>query len=443
MAYLFRLICVVLCFAAFPAVFAFTVTVDYRATKWSNGTYSSTRSAACAVAYANSNAANAPIGGLKNYSWNESTGLCEADYVEGSLGSITFSPIISRNTCSGGAVYSGGVCSCPVGQSDTNGTCGAPNPCNNFGHLLSSYNGSVQMAKGQTSACMGGCQVNFKPGYEGADLYGAGSDGVMRGWVPIGQLQSADAVGTCGTPTAPVVEPVPDAERPPAGTCPGTMNGIAMNVPCSSTETKKSSTSQETDGDGNVTNKTENKITTCTAAGSCTTTVTTTTTVNGVTKTSTKSMTQGKGEFCAGNPGSKECGDGDGSSFGGSCQAGFVCDGDALQCAIAKEQHKRSCELFEKDNEERQGYEAAKVKGKAGTDQTGDLPGNQTINIGPGDFDSSDAIGGAQCITDKTVVIAGRTISVPLSKTCPYLAYLGQLLVVVGYLLGARILTRG
>lgn len=234
----------------------------------------------------------------------------------------------------------------------------------------------------------------------------------------------------------------PDAPSP--GMCPGTVNGVAVNVPCSSTSTKGTTTSESNDGEGNTTQKTENKTTTCNAAGSCTTTITTTTTVNGGTpKTTSSSTTQGKGEFCAGNPGSKECGDGDGSSFGGNCEASFVCTGDAVQCAMAKEQHRRSCELFEKDSDERQAYLADKAKGQAGTDQTGDLPGNQTVNIGPGDFDSSDAIGGAQCITDKTVVIAGRSVSIPLSGMCPYLAYLGQLLVVVGYLLAARILIRG
>jgi len=364
----------------------------------------------------------------------------------GSSGSQVNQGGVTSYSCPSNASLSGASCSCSSGYAEQASSCVVdepPNPCSNFGQLLSSYHGSVQMVKGQTSACMGGCEVNFKSGYQGADLYGAGSDGVMRGWVPIGQLQSADAVGTCGTPTAPVVEPVPDAELPPPGTCPGTVNGIAVNVPCSSTETNNTSTSQETDGAGNTTSKTVAKSTSCNAAGACTTTVTTTTTVNGSSSIATKSTTQSKGEFCAGNPGSKECGDGEGSSFGGSCGAGFVCDGDALQCAMAKEQHKRACELFQTDSDERQSYETAKSKGQAGTDQTGDLPGNQTVNVGPGDFDSSDAIGGAQCITDKSIVVFGRTINMPLSRTCPYLAYLGQLLVVVGYLLGARILIRG
>lgn len=246
------------------------------------------------------------------------------------------------------------------------------------------------------------------------------------------------------TPVAPTDPATNWPSAPPPGMCPGQINGVTVHVPCSNTTTGSTKTTQANDGAGTTTGTTEKKNTTCNAAGSCTTTTTTTTTINGgSSNTKTTSTTQGKGEFCAGNPGAKECGEGNGSSFGGSCSGGFVCDGDALQCAMAKEQHKRACALFETESDERQAYEADKLKGEAGTDQTENLPGNQTVDIGPADFDSSDAIGGAQCITDKSVTIAGQSVSIPLSSMCPYLAYLGQLLVVVGYLLGARILIRG
>jgi len=41
------------------------------------------------------------------------------------------------------------------------------------------------------------------------------------------------------------------------------------------------------------------------------------------------------------------------------------------------------------------------------------------------------------------VQIWGRTIAIPLSIVCPWLAILGNILVVVGYLLAARIVIRG
>src|SRR5690606_10865770 len=91
----------------------------------------------------------------------------------------------------------------------------------------------------------------------------------------------------------------------------------------------------------------------------------------------------GKG-FCEENPNSPQCKE---SSFGGSCQANFACDGDAIQCAIAKEQHIRACKLFDDPSPESLLYEAN--KGKEGN-QTGDLPGNETVSIA-GRIDMSNA----------------------------------------------------
>lgn len=57
-----------------------------------------------------------------------------------------------------------------------------------------------------------------------------------------------------------------------------------------------------------------------------------------------------KKSVCAENPDLPACKENK-STFGGSCMGGFSCEGDALQCAIAKEQHRRNCELFEKDTD--------------------------------------------------------------------------------------------
>ncbi len=58
----------------------------------------------------------------------------------------------------------------------------------------------------------------------------------------------------------------PDA--PPPGMCPGTMNGVSLNVPCSSTTSGTKTTNTTNDGAGNTTQKSESKATTCNAAGS-------------------------------------------------------------------------------------------------------------------------------------------------------------------------------
>lgn len=48
-------------------------------------------------------------------------------------------------------------------------------------------------------------------------------------------------------------------------------------------------------------------------------------------------------EFCKENPDAPQCKK---SNWGGSCGS-FTCDGDAIQCAIAREQHQRNCKLFD------------------------------------------------------------------------------------------------
>lgn len=338
--------------------------------------------------------------------------------------------IRTASTCPSNSTLTGSTCTCNSGFVQEGQTCvQPPNPCANHQQLWSSYNGSVQMVKGATSVCSGGCQVSFKPGYEGADLYGAGDDGVLRGWVPVGQLQSSNTEGTCSTPTEPAAQPVPDAERPPIGTCPGQVNGVTVYKPCSSTETTATKASTETDASGNTTEKTESRSTTCTAEGSCSTTVTTTTTVNGGSPTTTtNTTTQGKGEFCAENAGSKECGDGDGSSFGGSCDAGFICEGDAVQCALAKEVYTQHCKL-NKVTDESTLYGAE--KGREG-DQTGDLPGNETIPFGPSSFDDSDALGGGACVSDLVISEGWISATLPLSMICPSLVWFRYALLAIG-----------
>ena len=133
-------------------------------------------------------------------------------------------------------------------------------------------------------------------------------------------------------------------------------------------------------------------------------------------------------------------GDDEGSGFGGSCMSGFACEGDAVQCAIAKEQHRRACKLFDDKSAESDLYNAN--KGKTGN-QTGDLPGNEAINIA-GRISSVDALGaGSSGVADLNVTVMGQSITLPFSMINPYLEYMGYLLVAVSFLLAFRIVARG
>jgi len=145
----------------------------------------------------------------------------------------------------------------------------------------------------------------------------------------------------------------------------------------------------------------------------------------------------------SGGGGGKGNGDADGDgvkdSFGGSCTAGFKCNGDAVQCAMAQEQHKRNCQLLETPTQESVLYDSIKdLKG----DQTDKLEGAESIDIG-NLINTSDALGGGSCIGDLNVVVMRQSVSLPFSRVCPYMAMLGNILVAVSMLLAARIITRG
>jgi hypothetical protein len=142
--------------------------------------------------------------------------------------------------------------------------------------------------------------------------------------------------------------------------------------------------------------------------------------------------------FCKENPDSPICKNG---TFGGSCAANFTCDGDAIQCAIAKEQHLRNCRLFDDPSDESRLYDTEKAK-DPNRKVTSDLPGNDTVDM-TGRIDMSDALGGGGCISDLSISVLGQSISLPLSVICPYLAMLGNVLVAVSLLLAVRIVGRG
>lgn len=142
-----------------------------------------------------------------------------------------------------------------------------------------------------------------------------------------------------------------------------------------------------------------------------------------------------------GGPGT---GTGEGSSFGGNCAAGFACTGgDAIQCAIAKEQYVRNCKLFDdKSSPEAQRYLTAVTAPPSNA--TDGLPGNETVNLGPSRFDQTDSLGvGGSGMSDLTVVVMGSSISLPFSRINPYLAMFGNVLVAVSLILAARIVARG
>lgn len=118
------------------------------------------------------------------------------------------------------------------------------------------------------------------------------------------------------------------------------------------TTTAPAPTTSTTQQSPPVTNP-DNSITTTTTTtntDNSTTTITTTVYPDG-SKTTTQTNTPAPNTdptaaFCEENPDSPLCAK---SSFGGACGA-FTCDGDAIQCAMAREQHNRNCSLYDEAN---------------------------------------------------------------------------------------------
>lgn len=257
----------------------------------------------------------------------------------------------------------------------------------------------------------------------------------------------------------------------------GQVNGVDVCVEAWTGDTEGNDWSRNTDGQGN---KTDNKTNIKCKGDQCTVTETTTTTKPDGTTTTHTTTTENvnRQTYCARNPESSVCrreddtsggdkgpatrnpggggdGDGDGgdgwckqnpnspkcrdSTFSGSCAANFQCDGDAIQCAIAKEQHIRACQLFDDETPESKLYfeESAKDKSR---DVTKNLPGNETVDVGS-KLRSDDLLGGAACVADLGVTVMGIPVTLPMSKICPILGYLGWILVAVASLAGFRILS--
>lgn len=263
-------------------------------------------------------------------------------------------------------------------------------------------------------------------------------------------------------PANPDDEPLPDdfAGCVRRGGTWGTFNGTGMclergtpgGMPTETTDraivdngdgtTTTTTTTTRTDGDGNVT-----VIRTIVTEG------------NGQTITEGSTVTGDRPGICSQFPNLAIClpgggfnggplpGNGDGSGdgsgggggdsvFGGSCEAGFQCDGDAIQCAIALEQHRRNCELFS-PNDGSDTYASAMAGEDPG--QVALDPANREEVALDSIIDDSSFLGGT-CIEDRDFSVMGQTITIPLSSLCPYLDYMGMIVLAFAMLAAMRIL---
>ena len=84
----------------------------------------------------------------------------------------------------------------------------------------------------------------------------------------------------------------------------------------------------------------------------------------------------------------------------------------------------------------------ASSKGKDGN-VTADLPGNSSLSFGSEHYDSTALLGGGSCVSDLSVEVFGKVVSLPLSNVCPYVQWLRIILLAIGALLWMVIVFKG
>lgn len=268
----------------------------------------------------------------------------------GAAGSVCTGTTVYSCPSTGGWTLSGSNCTRPACASGTSrqadgsclGTCSVP-----VNEQVGA--GSIYLRPvGGGKVCVQGCSA-----YIGGRTYTEGGQTYGQAWSYGVQCTG----GTEATST-------PAGEAPPAeaachdrGMCSGTVSGATICVTCDSTasETKTTKTETPAGGGAPITTTTTTTVA-CVEAGSCTTTTSTSTTSGAGTGTTTEKTTAPSGAepkpgeekpeeskpFCEENPESPIC---KVSSFSGTCGAEPACDGDAVQCAQAREAFKLRCAL--------------------------------------------------------------------------------------------------
>lgn len=364
-------------------------------------------------------------------------------------------------TCPPNSSASGSQCTCNEGYEEKNGNSCVlpepPDPCEGLNEFCASQFMSetswdtsgnsrpASVCKKPTQDVLGGsggtvsrfpgcdrgCSVESYPGvvkYQNPfdDSWRTSGEGKHNG-------QSCNSDSETVTPEEPKPEePKPEDEAPcKNGEFSGYVNGVKTCVSSKAKDTD-GTTTKKTNPDGSTTETTSK--TTC-SNGSCNTTITT---VNknssgATTGTSTEEVKETEGEFCQKNPASPICksdsgngkgegkgegeGEGEGSEFGGSCDSGFTCTGDAIQCSIAKSQHQDSCKLFAP-------APAGSVPDGTEEGSAQDLQNNAHVINVQTDLDYSGLGWNRSCPADEDfdIGIAGAKMTIPYSKLCVVLS---------------------
>jgi len=328
-----------------------------------------------------------------------------------------------NGTCPANSSASGGQCLCAVGYSPNAGATACLTAASSSCDILAAaanaagLNYTVQpaLAPGVLTFCNGGCSMT-------ANFAGTSPTGTT--FVPPFKYAGSSCTGN-GTGSTVAPAPV----QCPTGQCPGTFNGTSLCVPCSSSTATGSSTTATPAGAGSapagVTAGSESTAITCTGS-QCTKVTTIKDGLGNV--IATKSDTTPKTTFCQDNPEISICKD---STFSNSCSAGSAsisCTGDAVDCAIAREQYTRNCQLFEGQHATR-GIAEDALAGVPDPDHPG-ADGNVSSIAIDQMIDTAPLIGAGSCPADVAYAVpVYGSVVVPWSDMCSWLQLMGTILV--------------
>jgi len=364
--------------------------------------------------------------------------------------------ILSGGTCpSNSTGPSGGVCICDAGFVDEGGVCVPEVDCEALAAAGESAGGSgyVDLGPSSTSVsgnvgCAGGCETRFAGNWPVTrqlvggtyHYFGNGSMDYTGGTcaesdsptpdteVPPASCGSGQVLANIGGQSKCLADGVPT--NPHEGTQPGPSNESETETTTDgSGNTTTTKTSSTTNGDGSVTTKTE--TTNCDAGGTNCTTSTTEETSGGDPLKS----------FCEENPKSKICTDLEGS-FGGSCASGFLCEGDAIMCAIAREQHIRNCQFYAESTEaELYAQIAAGTDPLAAQCTSGECSNRDQVDMST-TLNTTNRYAGT-CPSNQTFVVMGQDVTLPWSNICPYLELMGRVVVAFAMVAAGRTIMGG
>ncbi|MCQ9372845.1 hypothetical protein NMQ14_01125 [Methyloversatilis sp. XJ19-13] len=379
--------------------------------------------------------------------------------------------IVANNMCSGsptcpaGQEYNAttnscGVADCAPGQVRNSITNECQPPCPAAGAAGGSDYTSPYTVH-PPSICRAGCALTVGGGFQIPSSTGTwyGVNGLVHtgefcnGSVEGNGSGNQESYDEPGDPPPVTVTPEDDPPRCKAGECPGEVNGVYVCVPCgaAASETKPVKTfdrKTETTTTGTPPNDTTQTKTTDTVAthdgsGTVTSTTSTTTTTTGPNGTTTDKTTQEKKEpqesFCKDNPTSAFCKEG---KWGGACGA-FTCEGDAVQCALAREVHQRNCEstapnaLTDLADTAAAGTDAASAYIQAQKDAA---PISAQAKFSESLQSSPIA---ATCPASRSIGLpGGYSVDVSFEKACEFAGYLGFFVQAFAYLSAALIVLR-